>query len=134
DGLYEYRQNSMFRRGQNILPTQRVSSIAVHESVEDIYVGLEGGGVARYRPPRSAAAPARWRVFTSADGLLDDDVSRVLVDRFGHVYTAHPEGVSHFTLRSWEKIRFRGQKVRGLSLDEKDRVWVATSEGAWQFT
>ncbi len=134
DGFYEYRQNAMFRRGQNILPTQRITSIAVHESVEDIYVGLEGAGVARYRPPRSAAAPARWRVFTATDGLLDDNVTRVLVDRFGHVYTAHPEGVSHFTLRSWEKIRFRGQQVRGLSLDEKNRVWVATSEGAWQFT
>ncbi len=134
DGLYEYRQNTMYRRGQTTLPTQRITSIAVHESVEDVYVGLEGAGVARYRPPRSSAAPARWRVFTAADGLLDDNVSRVLVDRFGHVYTAHAEGVSHFTLRSWEKIRFRGQQVRGLSLDEKNRVWVATSEGAWRFT
>jgi hypothetical protein len=134
DGLYEYKQNTMYRRGQNILPSQHVTSIAVHESVEDIYVGLQGAGVARYRPPRSAAAPARWRVFTAADGLLDDDVRGVLVDRYGHVYTAHPEGVSHFTLRSWEKIRFRGQQVHGFSLDDEDRVWVATSEGAWKFT
>jgi hypothetical protein len=135
DGLYEYRQNTMFRRGQNLLPTQKITSIAVNESVEDVYIGLEGRGVARYRAPRTSTGAARWRVFTSAtDGLLDDDVRRVLVDRFGHAYTAHADGVSHFTLRSWEKIRFRGQKVRGLSLDEKTRVWVATSEGAWQFT
>jgi ligand-binding sensor domain-containing protein len=134
DGLYEYKQNTMYRRGQTVLPTQQITSIAVHESVEDIYVGLKGAGVARYRPPRSSAAPARWRVFTAADGLLEDDVTRLLVDRFGHVYAAHPDGVSHFTLRSWEKIRFKGQQVRGLSLDDKDRVWVATSEGAWQFT
>jgi hypothetical protein len=135
DGLYEYRQNVMYRRGQNLLPTQRITSIAVHEAVEDVYIGLEGRGVARYRAPRTSAGAARWRVFTAAgDGLLDDTVSRVLVDRFGHVYTAHADGVSHFTLRSWEKIRFRGQKVRELALDEKNRVWVATSEGAWQFT
>jgi hypothetical protein len=135
DGLYEYRQNTMFRRGQNLLPTQKITSIAVNESVEDVYIGLEGRGVARYRAPRTSTGAARWRVFTSAtDGLLDDDVRRVLVDRFGHAYTAHADGVSHFTLRSWEKIRFRGQKVRGLALDEKSRVWVATSEGAWQFT
>jgi ligand-binding sensor domain-containing protein len=134
DGLYEYKQNTMYRRGQNVLPSQRITSIAVHESVEDIYVGLQGAGVARYRPPRSSAAPARWRVFTAADGLLDDDVRGVLVDKYGHVYTAHGDGVSHFTLRSWEKIRFRGQQVRGLSLDDDSRVWVATSEGAWKFT
>jgi len=135
DGLYEYRQNTMYRRGQNLLPAQHVTDIAVHESVEDVYVGLQGKGVARYRPPRTSTGTARWRVFSAAtDGLLDDDVRRVLVDRFGHVYTAHAEGVSHFTLRSWEKIRFRGQQVRGLTLDERNRVWVATSEGAWQFT
>lgn len=135
DGLYEYRQNTMYRRGQNLLPTQHVTSIAVHESVEDVYVGLQGKGVARYRPPRTSTGAARWRIFTNAaDGLLDDDVRRVLVDRFGHVYTTHADGVSHFTLRSWEKIRFRGQQVRGLALDEKNRVWIATSEGAWQFT
>lgn len=134
DGLYEYRQNTMYRRGQNLLPTQRITAIGLHESVEDVYIGLENAGVARYRPPRTAAGAARWRIFTSAaDGLLDDDVRGVLVDRFAHVYTAHGDGVSHFTLRSWEKIRFRGQQVRGLSLDEKNHVWVATSEGAWQF-
>lgn len=135
DGLYEYRQNTMYRRGQNLLPTQHITAIAVHESVEDVYVGLQDKGLARYRPPRTSTAAARWRLFTTAtDGLLDDDVRRILVDRFGHVYTAHAEGVSHFTLRSWEKIRFRGQEVRGLTLDEKSRVWIATSEGAWQFT
>jgi hypothetical protein len=135
DGLYEYRQKTMFRRGQNLLPTQRITSVAVHESVEDVYIGLEGHGVARYRAPRTSAGAARWRVFTAAtDGLLDDDVRGVLVDKFGHAYTSHGDGVSHFTLRSWEKIRFKGQQVRGLALDEKNRVWVATSEGAWQFT
>ncbi len=135
DGLYEYRQNTMYRRGQNLLPTQSITSIALNDAVEDVYIGLDGHGVARYRAPRTSTGAARWRVFTAAtDGLLDDDVRHVLVDRFGHAYTAHPDGVSHFTLRSWEKIRFRGQKVRGLALDEKSRVWVATSEGAWQFT
>src|SRR5690606_16152509 len=135
DGLYEYRQNTMYRRGRNLLPTQHITSVAVHESVEDVYVGLQNEGLARYRPPRTSTAAARWRLFTNAtDGLLDDDVRRILVDRFGHVYTAHADGVSHFTLRSWEKIRFRDQEVRGLTLDEKSRVWIATSEGAWQFT
>lgn len=135
DGLYEYRQNAMSRRGQNLLPTQHVTSIGVHGSVEDVYVGLEGRGLARYRPPRTATGVARWRLFSSArDGLLDDDVRSVLVDRFGHVYTAHEGGVSHFTLRSWEKIRLPKQEVRSLALDEKNRVWVATSQGAWQFT
>lgn len=134
DGLYEYKRNTMARRGQNLLPTQSITSIATHESVEDIYIGLEGRGVARYRAPRAASATARWKIFTSADGLLDDGVSSVLVDKYGHVYTAHADGVSHFSLRAWEKIRFKNQQVRGLALDDDSRVWIATSEGAWQFT
>jgi ligand-binding sensor domain-containing protein len=135
DGLYEYRQNTMFRRGQNLLPSQHVTAIGVHESVEDVYIGLQGHGVARYRPPRTAAGAARWRLFNVAtDGLIDNEVRHVLVDRFGHAYTAHREGVSHFTLRSWEKIRLVNQEVRSLGLDDKNRVWVATAQGAWQFT
>jgi ligand-binding sensor domain-containing protein len=134
DGLYEYKRNAMARRGQNLLPTQHITSIALHESVEDVYIGLKGRGVARYRAPRASSAAARWKVFTTTDGLLDDSVSNVLVDKYGHVYTAHREGVSHFSLRAWEKIRFRNQQVRGLALDDDSRVWIATSEGAWQFT
>ena len=134
DGLYEYKRNTMARRGQNLLPTQVITSIAANEAVEDIYIGLEGRGIARYRAPRASSASARWKLFTSADGLLDDNVTSLLVDKYGHVYTAHSDGVSHFSLRAWEKIRFKNQQVRGLALDDDSRVWIATSEGAWQFT
>jgi ligand-binding sensor domain-containing protein len=134
DGLYEYKRKIMARRGQNLLPSQHVTSIGVNESVEDIYIGLQGKGVARYRPPRTAAAAARWKIFTAADGLIDDNVTGVTVDKYGHVYTSHAEGVSHFSLRSWEKLRFKGQNVRGVALDSDDRVWIATSGGAWLFT
>ncbi len=134
DGLYEYKKNSMARRGQNILPTQSITSIGVNPEIEEVYVGLKDHGLARYKAPAVSGAPAKWKIFTMADGLLDSSVTQVVVDKYGHVYTAHAGGVSHFSLRSWEKLHFRNQKVQALALDEEGRLWIATSEGAWKFT
>ena len=75
DGLYEYRQNTMYRRGQNLLPTQHVTSIAVHESVEDVYVGLQGKGVARYRPPRTSTGALYGRPTVHGANESADSVS-----------------------------------------------------------
>ncbi len=134
DGLYEYKKSAIVRRGENLLPSQHITSIAAHESVDEIYVGMEGHGLARYKAPRATGAAAKWKVFGVADGLLDSNVLRVLVDKYGHVYAAHAGGVSHFTLREWERYRFPKQEIRDLALDEENRVWIATSEGAWKFT
>ncbi len=134
DGLYEYEKSSIVRRGADLLPTQSITSIATHPDVDEVYVGLLHKGVARYRAPRIAGAPAKWRLFTVADGLLDSNVTEVVLDKYGHVYAVHPGGVSHFNLRDWERYRFPQQKVRGVAVDEDNHVWIATSEGAWKLT
>jgi hypothetical protein len=134
DGLYEYKKNSVTRRGENLLPDQYITSIGINPDVEEIYVGLKDHGLARYRAPKASGAAAKWKIFGTADGLLDSSVTQVVVDKYGHVYAAHAAGVSHFSLRSWEKLHFRNQAVSGLSLDDDGRLWIATSEGAWKFT
>ncbi len=134
DGLYEYKKNTIIRRGENLLPTQYINSIGVREDIDEVYVSLKDHGIARYKAPKASGAAAKWKIFGTADGLLDSNATQVLVDRYGHVYAAHKGGVSHFSLRSWEKIRFRNQEVRSLALDDDSRLWIATSEGAWKFT
>lgn len=124
----------MYRRGENILPTQQITSIGVNSEIEEVYVGLKDHGLARYKAPAVSGGAAKWKLYGPADGMLDSSVTQVVVDKYGHVYTAHTGGVSHFSLRSWEKIHFRNQLVQGLSLDDDGRLWIATSEGAWKFT
>jgi ligand-binding sensor domain-containing protein len=134
DGLYEYKKNSIIRRGENILPSQYITSIGTHPEIDEIYVGLKGRGLARYKGPKASGAAAKWKIFTTADGLLDSNITQIALDKYGHVYTSHDGGVSHFSLRAWEKLHFRNQHVRGMSVDDDGRVWIATSEGAWKFT
>ncbi len=134
DGLYEYRGNIVSSRGDGLLPSRHITSLGTHEDIDRVYVGLQGAGIARYTPPTSSQAAARWRLFTQADGLLDATPSRLLVDKYGHVWAAHQNGVSHFSLRSWEKIHFKNQAVRTLALDDDDNIWIGTSEGAWKHT
>jgi ligand-binding sensor domain-containing protein len=135
DGLYEYKKTSITRRGQNLLPGQYVTSVAANDNVDEIYVSLKDAGVARYTPPKSAGQAAKWKLFTAADGLLDSSVTKLLVDKDGHVWAAHKGGMSHYTaLRVWEKIHFKKQEVRSLALDEAGHIWIGTNEGAWKYT
>ncbi|MDB5051632.1 MAG: two component regulator propeller family protein [Fibrobacteres bacterium] len=135
DGLYEYKKTSINRRGQNLLPSQYVTGIAAHESLDEIYVSLKDAGIARYTPSKSSGGAAKWKIFTVADGLIDSSVTKILLDKDGHVWAAHAGGMSHYTaLRVWEKIHFKKQELRSLALDDDGHIWIGTNEGAWKYT
>ncbi|HKP96587.1 MAG TPA: PorV/PorQ family protein, partial [Fibrobacteria bacterium] len=135
DGLYEYKKTSITRRGQSLLPSQYVTGIAAHENLDEIYVSLKNAGIARYTPPKSSGSAAKWKVFTTADGLIDSAVAKILLDKDGHVWAAHAGGMSHYTaLRVWEKIHFKKQELRTLALDDDGHIWIGTNEGAWKYT
>jgi hypothetical protein len=134
DGLYEYKKTSITRRGQNLLPNQHINAIAVNENLDEVYVAMKDAGIARYTPPKSSGGAAKWKLFNTADGLLDSNATHLVLDKYGHVWAGHQGGVSHFSLRSWEKIHFKKQDVRSLALDDDGNVWIGTSEGAWKHT
>jgi ligand-binding sensor domain-containing protein len=135
DGLYEYKKTAILRRGQNLLPTQSITAITSQENLDEIYVALKNVGIARYTPPKSSGAAAKWKIFTVADGLIDSAVTKILLDKDGHVWAAHAGGMSHYTaLRVWEKIHFKKQELRSLALDDDGHIWIGTNEGAWKYT
>ena len=133
DGLYEYKK-LISRRGQTLLPSQHITGIATHPDVDEIYISMKDAGIARYVLPKTAGAAAKWKLFNTADGMLDSSVTRILLDKYGHLWAAHAGGVSHFSLQTWEKIRFKKQEVRSLALDDDGNIWIGTSEGAWKHT
>jgi len=134
DGLYEYRRNVMVRRGDGLLPEQAISAIAVHESVDEIFVAMKDHGIARYTPAKTKNGVAKWKLFGVKDGMLDSATQALALDKFGHVYAAHRGGLSHFTGAAWERIHFKDQNVTSLSFDEDNNLWIGTSEGAWKHT
>ncbi len=134
DGLFEYKKSSILRRGQNLLPSQYITAITTHENIDEIYAAVKDKGLARYTPPKTSGGTAKWKIYTTADGLLDSSISQLVLDKFGHVWAAHKNGVSHFSLTAWEKIRFKKQEVHSLALDEDNHIWIGTSEGAWKHT
>ena len=134
DGLYEYKKTTITRRGQNLLPNQGITGLATNDNQDEIYVSMKNAGIARYTPAKSATGSAKWKIFTTNDGLLDSMVNQILLDKYGHVWAAHPGGISHFSLRAWEKIHFKKQEVRSLALDDDGHIWIGTSEGAWKYT
>ncbi len=133
-GLYEYKKSLITRRGQSLLPNQSITGIATHENQDEIYVSMKNAGIARYQAPKSSTTSAKWKLFTTTDGLIDSNVTHIVLDKYGHVWAAHTGGISHYSLRAWEKIHFKKQEVRSLALDEDGHIWIGTSEGAWKYT
>jgi ligand-binding sensor domain-containing protein len=134
DGLYEYKKSLITRRGENLLPNQAITGLATNDNQDEIYVAIKEAGIARYQPAKSSTGSAKWKLYSTADGLLDSCVNQILLDKYGHVWAGHEGGISHFSLRAWEKIHFKKQQVRSMSLDEDDHIWIGTSEGAWKYT
>jgi hypothetical protein len=135
DGIYEYKKTSVTRRGQSLLPSQYITGIATNENLDEVYVAMKDAGIARYTPAKSSGGAAKWKLFTVADGLVDSSASKILLDKDGHVWAAHANGISHYTaLRVWEKIHFRKQELRSLALDDDGHIWIGTNEGAWKYT
>ncbi len=133
DGLFEYDKQNIYRRGSELLPSQYINAISTHPDIDEIYVGLREKGIARYRPKRGKK-PASWRLYQSKDGLIDSEVHNLLTDKYGHVWAAHNGGVSHFNLRAWEKVFFKGQNISTLALNEDGSIWIGTDQGAWKHT
>jgi hypothetical protein len=48
------------------------------------------------------------------------------------VWAAHAGGLSHFTLRKWEQVKFDNNNINDISVDGKGAIWIATDKGVWR--
>jgi hypothetical protein len=132
DGLFAYR-NGVFEQRGAVLPSQQINSIAWHEMRKELYVGVEGVGIARLTPKQSENDKDVWGIFTLQDGIMDLSPKEVAIDSSGRVWVAHKEGLSHFNLRRWEQIRFENNEVHGISVSERGAIWIGTDKGVWSY-
>lgn len=131
-GLYRYRKNEFIARGQNVLPTNHITAIATNEKSNEVFVALAQKGIAHYTPSRGQGLPAKWRIYSVSDGLLDSSVNNLVLDDYGHVWASHPIGVSHYNLNEWQRFNFNKQTVNNLELDENGNIWIGTNKGVWK--
>ena len=74
----------------------------------------------------------RWSLFNEEDGIMDLKPTALAVDSSGHVWAAHAGGLSHFTLRKWEQVKFENNNINDISVDGKGAIWIATDKGVWR--
>jgi len=132
NGLFAYR-NGIFEQKGAVLPSQKITAISWHEMRKELYVGVEGAGIARLTPKQREEEKDIWAIFTLQDGIIDLNPRAIAIDSSGHVWTAHKEGLSHFNLRRWEQVRFENNEVHDLSVSEKGAIWIGTNKGVWSY-
>lgn len=78
-----------------------------------------------------------WRTFTTADGLVSDDVTCILEDRTGALWFGTSSGLSRFDGTSWTTYSTAqglvSNHIWNLIEDRQGDIWVATSLGASRF-
>jgi hypothetical protein len=139
DGLFEYRRGEVVQKG-NVLPGQYVTALAYSYLRKELYVGLQGHGLAKLASKTSAPGAKgsgpqsqdQWSVYTLDDGLLSLQANQIAVDSAGHIWVAHQEGLSHFDLRKWEQVRFENNAVHSVRVDPRGRLWIGTAKGVWK--
>lgn len=130
NGLFTYRNGAFEQKGK-VLPSQNIAALAWSEMRKELYVGVQGAGVARLVPKVDEKGKDRWNLFTLDDGLLDLSPTALVVDSSGHVWSAHAEGLTHFNLRKWEQVRFDKNRVHSIAVSEKGAIWIGTDKGVW---
>ncbi len=131
NGLFLYR-NGQFEQKGKVLPSQNIKSLAWSESRKELYVAVEGAGIARLVPKKSVNDKDRWSLFNEEDGVMDLNPGALAVDSSGHVWAAHKGGLSHFNLRKWEQVQFADNQVNDIAVDQKGGIWIATDKGVWR--
>src|SRR6202453_861961 len=111
-----------------------VTSVAV-DSQNIVWAGTEGKGVWFYTPRQQ-----KWMQFTSADGLGDDNIYALAVDKLGRVWAGHlNHGVSVWNGEKWKNYGLLdgplGDRVFAIATCPTDGdVWIATDNGVARYS
>ena len=92
-----------------------------------LWIATYGGGLSRLKD-------GKFTVFTTADGLINDFLSRVIVDNEGTVWIGTEGGLSRF--RDGRFVNYTmndghvNPGIRGLFSDTDGSIWIGTIQGA----
>lgn len=96
------------------------------------WVGEDGNGLWHFDP--AGAVESRWRNFTTRDGLAEDNVLALRLDRAGRLWAGHSSrGVSVFSGGKWKAYSSvtgpLSGRVSDIRVAPDGNVWLATDTG-----
>ncbi len=127
EGLYRHDKGELQRKG-TVLPGQDIRAVRWSDKTQELYVAVQGQGIARLSPARLDTEKDQWALYTLNDGLQSLEMIDLELDG-DHVWVAHPKGASHFNRKKWDQLDFGTSEVRDIAVSEKSEVWFATSTG-----
>lgn len=91
-----------------------------------LWIGTFGGGLSRFKD-------GRFTVYGTREGLINDFVTSLCVDRDGGIWIGTDRGLSHFKNDRFTnytvKDGLQHDAIRGLYTDRDGSVWVGTRQG-----
>ncbi len=106
-----------------------------NDAQNNLWVGTEDNGVWRYDPSEK-----KWTQFTTKDGLGDDDVYALAVDKLNRVWAGHlNHGVSVWNGAKWKNYGLLdgplGDRVFAIAVCPTDGdIWIATDCGVARYS
>jgi len=113
------------------LPSETTSSVLVDRE-GSIWIGLRGGGVARW------IGYQQWESWTAAEGLSSDSIWAIRRDKAGDLWAGTDLGINRLHIgadgkpqwRAWtERDGVNGNKVRSVITAEDGSIWTGSSPG-----
>ncbi len=114
--------------GPILMPSDTVYS--VHLTADGTqWIGTKRG-VARHSGYKTLEG---WTVFTTAQGLADDNVQAISSDSKGNIYLGTRNGLSIFDgtiLTTYKAVNgLASNNILSISVDKKDVIWIGTDNG-----
>ena len=107
---------------KNGLPQSQVTSL-LEDKNGYLWIGTQGGGLARFDG-------REFKVYTTLDGLLNNQIVDIRLDRNGNMLILHNRGITKFNGRDFKKIEAPGECP---GVDQADVAHVRTGGYALYF-
>ena len=126
DGLWQYAPPRAPRRAKDLPITLEVSSLA-YSAGSGLWVGTSANGL--YLLPADTTQPVRH--FTTAEGLLQNNIYALLSDRKGRIWVGtHGTGLAAYDpitqQFAYHRLGIGGVSISSFAEDATGRVWVGT--------
>ena len=133
EGVWELSEGRWRGVGKDQGLTADSTSAILQDREGSIWVGLWGGGLARW------VGRNHWEGWTRADGLTGEHVWKMTRDRQGSLWVATENGVNRMRTdprtgrpawRAWtDKTGLAGNKTRAITVAADGSVWTGSSPG-----
>ncbi len=118
--------------GPILMPSDKVYSICITPDRTQ-WFGTDMG-VARHIGTNTLE---KWTVFNTGNGLVDNFVQSIAIDKKGRMWFGTKGGISVFDGKAWtnytEKDGLNSNNVRCITVDRDDVVWLGTDHGVNSF-